>query len=69
MLCAFQHLELAKKEAALILKRFPFPASQIEVYFLLNGAGIDFGKILRSKLHVYSKFVPYTVRYLQTISV
>lgn len=27
MLCAFQNLELAKKEAALILRIFPFPAS------------------------------------------
>lgn len=28
MLCAFQNLELAKKEAALILSIFPFPASR-----------------------------------------
>ena len=67
MLCIFQHPELAKKDAAFILKIFPFLLHRIDVYFLLNRAGIEFGQILKGIICVYPKFTPYSIWFLQMI--
>lgn len=53
--CAFQNPELARKEAALILKIFPSPASPDRSIFSSKLGSIEFVKILKGKLCVYSE--------------
>lgn len=62
MLCAFQNLELAKKEAALILSIFPFPASRDRSVFSCKiGQYTEFGQILKDKLLCLLRIIPHTM--------